>query len=341
MKRESVVLTLIVSLFLGGCALQRAQKVAVPETAAVKNPLPQWYIHPPANDEVWAYGKGEGMDANLSLQRAKTNLKQRASEELSATMRRMMSNKEGPFRYLQPDVLQKIEKRFDALTIPPVEIVEKDRIGPNRYLTLVRLSKKAWAEPLKHNFVKRLVAIEEAWWRGKGKDTLTRYRLAVDSSRALKRLLPDYLLIQGLAPFPTTIRKRVENGLYYFIQTSKRLKKRLVYCVEPAPTSALKLFSQALAKALRHRHALLLKPHRANASTLCIRLGGKFAHTTRQGEHVVTGHIDLKIHERYGAPLFTKHYTVVGRAEESGTVALENAADAFEKRVEREGIFSE
>ncbi|WP_456452213.1 hypothetical protein [Hydrogenimonas sp.] len=340
MKRKiafSLFLCLALST-LTGC-LKEQPKTPDVQTVAYEEPEPAWYRQPPQADERFFYAVGEGDTVEAAAQAAVAGFKARFVSETAMKLLAKVNQKEGVVRHLPKSALAEVEKLLRDAEVP-YEVQKSEKLGQKRAVALVAVDRQAYARPLKKETMRRLVAVEERWHRAGGANALERYKLAEDSYRKMQTLLPWYLAANAIAPFSDKVAKRVEQGTPYFAYTAKRLKKRLKFCVEPVQVPALKLFAKAVEEGLESQRLVTKRPGEATKEVLCITVTGKLVHDRQGDRHIVDADIALKLHERYKAPVVVQRYRVRGVSDQSGTAALEMAAEALRKEVEKKFLLS-
>jgi hypothetical protein len=337
-KIKSYIFLPLCVLLLTGCATDRpAPSEAI--RVSYEAPEPEWYAQPPESDEKFFYAVGEGNTTRQAetdaLARFKRALARDTAERLTAGIR----SGKGIYRYLTPRDVQKVRALLEEAGFPHT-LRHQKRLSEERYVVLVAIDKEASASPLKKETLRRLVSVEERWHAAMRGNPLERYILAEASLERMRELLPVYFAADAISPFSDAIRKRVEEGTPYFDHTAKRLKKRLKFCVEPVRVPALRLFANAVEKGLETRRLVTTRAAKSSKEVLCITVTGKLLHDKKGELHRVDADITLKLHERYKAPILTQRYRVRGVSDQSGTAALERAAEALKKEVERRFLLS-
>jgi hypothetical protein len=326
------------ALMLAGCLKEGPR---APETVRVpyEEHAPEWYLSPPEADADHFYATGEGNTTAEAEARALASFRRRFAERVVAETARKRAAGQGVYAYLSESGVRRVGQLL-AETTYPATLRKGERLSVDKTVVLMAIDRKKAAAPLKKETMRRLVAVEEQWLKARDSNILARYRLARTSLGKMQALLPWYLAADAIPPFSDNVAGRVEQGTPYFARTAKRLRKRLRFCLEPVRVPALKLFAHAVEEGLAHRHLATRPPAKASKEVLCITVGGELLHKRLEGRHVVDADITLTIHEKYGAPVTVERYRVKGVSAESGPDALQKAAEALEKEVEKRFLFN-
>jgi hypothetical protein len=333
--RQTLLLTLLFLLF-SGCSQTRVTKRVEP--APVEAALPAWYTGPLREKGGYLYGKGSSDTEEKATEAALADLRERVYGEVLGTFE---ENLKRLGRYLTKREIASIRKNLSHLKITGYEVTKRACLSDGRCLAMVRVSRADLAAPYKKRIIRRLVPIEEGWHGVQRRDILTRYRTAKTAHRKMVALLPDYIFAASIDPFGENVRKRVENGIPYFARMERSLKDRLSFCLEPAETPALELFSEAVETRLKSGHYPIVAWDEAGKDTICIRVEGVFDHDNDAETHRLRASIDLKLREPYRQVIEKRHYVVNGASSQSGIEALHQAKRALEKRLSRDFPFSE
>ncbi len=301
--------------------------------ATTQTVLPDWYQNPPAATSQMLYGVGKGANLPEAKAEAVRKLLETLSVEISETLQSGMRRKRGIYRYLDPGSAKAVDLSLGGVPLSSYGLLESEKLPDGSSIVLVGIERKRFAEPLKRVVLRRLVEIEERWHASGEESTLQRYRIAVESFEKMKRLLPHYLAAHAISPFSRPIVSRIEEGTPYFERIGERLKKRLGFCIEPAVTPALRLFSDAVETALKEKRIALLESERAGRNTLCISVKGRILHEKSAGSHTIRAAIELILHKRSGDPILVQHYSVEGVSDKSGPDALQKAAEGLRREV--------
>ena len=321
-------------LFFAGCvSTSNNPEIVVKNENAAPAAVPSWYLHGPEEkgEAVVAYGVGpteEAAEAN-----AVTQLKRWLAEEAVKPCR--AKEKDAACRYLGKDAARKIEAVVEASKVP-YETEKSETVENNATAVAVRVEKKGWAKPLKREILRRLVPIEERWHAASKKPVSERVRIAESSRKGLTELLPAYLAVQRLDPYGETMRRRIVHAIPYFDAVKKRLRRTVVYCVEPPASPALRLFARAVKEGLKAKGAQTVAPKNRTPHTLCVTVKGRLVHSRKGENHIVDARVELLFHEPYKPPVATRRYNVRGVSPESGTAALEEAAEKLRRLVAKE-----
>ncbi|WP_457599338.1 DUF6886 family protein [Hydrogenimonas sp.] len=329
-------------LLLAGCgrydALRPMSSKApqTPQTPEAKSEtvLPEWYRNPPTSSAM-LQGVGKGESLPEAKADAVANLRERVSARLLATLESGMESRRGIYRYLDRKSLKAAERSLNRLPFSSYTLLKTQKLPDGTYIVLIGIERKRFVKPLKKSILQRLVAIEERWHASVKESTLQRYRLAEDSFEKMKKLLPDYLAAHAVSPFSRPIVSRIEDGTPYFERVGKRLKRDLRFCVEPANTPALSLFANAVEKALKAERLTVSDDDALRRDALCITVKGRILHERSAGNHIIRAAIELTLHKRYGDPIVIQQYTVKGVSDESGTDALQKAADRLQRTLQK------
>ncbi len=329
----------ILSLFFTGCTHTVMEKRVHSSAAAGKQPFKTATLPPalqcPKNDRTKLYGMAAGESEKDAVKQAVLHLKRRVWSEFVAEMDRQYEGDRRVFRYLPKEQIKRAKRVLERIPFSVFTVLTSHRLENGKTEAVVTVERKKMAAPLKKAVMARLVAIEERWHTSRGESLLERYLLAGDSLKKMQRLLPEYLLADYISPFSTPIASRVENSLPYFDKTAGRLKKRLRFCIEPVTTPAMKLFAEAVARVLKKERLISTGPTGSDSRTLCISIEGDLTHKKRAQEHIFEATLQLTLHKRYKAPIATERYRVRGVSRQSGTKALEKAAEALQKELEK------
>ncbi|WP_457596435.1 hypothetical protein [Hydrogenimonas sp.] len=325
-------LTVAMLWWLAGCMGQQPQKAPV-EKVLYEKPEPVWFTRPPEDDEKRLYETGDGNDTASALNDTKDRLRERLCGIVETYARRRASEEGGLSGFIDSKTVQEACRSVEKAA-PEPEVMEKRRLSKERTVLLASFDRHALAAPLKSATLRRLVAIEERWHAAMKEPPPRRAELARASLDGMRRLLPLYLAADAIEPFGEAVRKRVETGLPYFRRMARTLPKRVRYCVEPVRVPSLKLFAKALREALSEKK-LLVEPRHAPSGALCVKVTGRLEHARAGGRHIVDADIALGLHERYKPIRTIRRFHVRGESEESGSIALERAAEAFGARVVR------
>lgn len=324
-------------LFLfSGCSRKVVQDPVEP--AEVKAAVPAWYTSDTEEDEKVFRGKGSADTIEKATQAALADMRRKMTEK----MLRAFGKKKRKFsKYLDKNEIESIEKRLKRLKISDYEVARSLCLPGGPCFVTARLDRARLARPYKKRVIRRLVPIEESWHAVSGSDILTRYRTARKARKRMAALLPDYLLASAIEPFGENVTNRVEAALPYFARMERSLRRRISFCIEPAETPALELFSEAVETALRKEHYPVLVWDEAKKDTICIRVEGKLYHDNRADTHLLTGSIDLKLREPYKKVIEKRHYRIKGASSQSGIEALHRAKKALEKSLAEDFPLSE
>ena len=326
------VLFLLFLIFLAGCGQKSVVEPVRVATVQKKRTMPEWYTHPPRNDEKMFYGAGSGRTPEEAQKAAMADLKKRLSAEVTSVYAVKIKKFK---RYLKGTGHGRPENRLDTLPAGSYEIIESQRLDDSHWSVLIGARRSDVAKPLKKAVVRRLVPIEESWHRVRSSNVLIRYRTARAARRKMVGLLPDYLLASSIEPFSKRMKNRIEGAIPYFSRIEKSLRNRLRFCMEPAKTPALELFSKAVEKALKKEKIPVVSRNDTNSDTICIQVDGKLSHHSTADMHMLRASIDLKLREPYKKIIEKRHYVVNGTSSQSGSKALERATKALEERVSR------
>ncbi len=329
MKRYlRVLLGLLIVLFFAGCVSTSNNPEIVTKNKAVSPTSPAWYSGGPEEKGEWIISYGVGPTKEVAEANAVTRLKRWFVEEAM----KPCGQKEGNVacRYLGKDADRKVEAVVEASNIA-YETIRSETVESNATAVAIRVEKKAWAKPLKTEILRHLVPIEEGWHAASKKSATERIRIAESSRNRLTKLLPMYLVIQRLDPYSESMQKRIVHAIPYFDAVRKRLQRAVVYCVEPPASPALRLFAQAVREGLEARGSRTIPPAKRSSHTLCITVKGHLVHSKKGETHIVDGTIELLFHEPYKNPIIIRRYKVRGASAESGTAALENAAERLRR----------
>ncbi|WP_201353392.1 LPP20 family lipoprotein [Hydrogenimonas urashimensis] len=328
---------LIFFLFLAGCSQKEIQKDAdIPQQKEV-DAMPGWYTHPPENSDTLFYGIGRGTTPDAAAEAARKDLNERISDDLLARCR---IHEKRVKRYLTESQTRTLHRRLEKFHVKDIKMLKSER-RPEGYIVLVGAGRADLAKPLKRKVIRRLVPIEERWHAVRTSNILVRYKTLNEAKKKIRELLPDYLVASAIEPFSKNITSRVEEALPYFDRMERSLKKRLSFCIEPAETPALELFSEAVEKALTKENYPVVTSDGVKKDTICILVEGVLDHHSSADTHMLSASIDLKLREPHRHVIEKRHYVVTGTSSKSGMRALQKATQALEKQL-REGFpFSE
>ena len=314
-------------LFLfSGCSRKVVQDPVEP--AEVKVAVPAWYTGPTQESGKSFFGKGSADTMEEATKAALADMKKGMTEKILRTFK----EKKRKFgRHLGKNEIESITKRLKRLKISDYEVTRSRCLPGGPCFVEVSVDRGIVARPYKKRVIRRLVPIEESWHAVSGSDILTRYRTAKKAKKKMIALLPEYLFASSIEPFGKSVRSRVEGGISYFARTERSLKKRLSFCVEPAETPALELFSEAVERVLRRENYPVLAWDEAKKDTICIQVEGKLYHDSRADTHLLRASIDLKLREPYKKVIEKRHYVVKGASSQSGIQALYRAKKALER----------
>jgi len=335
---SAIVLLFASWLLMTGCAHNGSVEPAA-ERVDYEAPAPTWYTHPPEANASEFFAVGEGEDPDLAARHAVETFKDRW---VSETVLRIVAERqkgEGPARYLDAEGMHRLEELLKEAPFSS-QILRQRRLADRKFAVLVAIDRRASAAALKERVLRKLVRIEEGWHAAARANPLRRYKVASESYEKMRSLLPLYLAADRIDPYGRKMADRVEKGLPYFAAVAKRLKKSLRFCVEPVRVPALRLFARATEEGLKRQRLAMEGAQKASRDTLCVTVRGKLLHKRAGGRYEVTGTITLTLHEKYKKPIVTQTYRVRGVSEESGPAALEKAADALRKAVEKRFLLS-
>ncbi len=336
---RALFLVSALSLFFAGCAhttFENSEQTAKPpKKHSYRNTAFQTTLRCPENDDRRLYGMAIGSSVEEAKMRAISNLRERVWSDFLAKADDNSYEKGRVLGYISKEDLKRVKRALEKIPDSKYMVFKKYTQNGGSIAAVVTIERKEMAKPLKKSLLSKLVAVEERWHRSRGQSILERYLLAVDSLGKMQLLLPEYLLADFISPFSTAIAARVENGLPYFDKTAGRLKKRLRFCIEPVSTPAMKLFADAVAKVLKKERLISTDPDKGDSRTLCITIEGDLVHKRYAQQHIFEATLQLTLHKRYKAPISIQRYKVRGVSNESGTKALEKAAEALQKEMER------
>ncbi|WP_456449589.1 hypothetical protein [Hydrogenimonas sp.] len=312
-------------LLMGGCS--QKSSTTYPDISG-KRSLPVWYTRLPEGRDFYGRGMAETMER--AVERAESELRDDREEKLLRSFEKRWKRFEA---YLDEKERKRIEKDLLRLKIFRYEISKKEKLPDGRCVVLLGVKRSVLAEPFKKKVLHELVSIEESWHAVRDSDLLTRYRTARRSGAAMIGLLPDYVFASSIDPFPKSVEKRMEEGVSYFSGMERSLRNRLRFCIEPAETPALRLFSEAVENVLKRGRYPLVDWGKAKEDTICILVEGKLRHERDTDFHLLRASIDLKLREPYRDVIEKRHYVVKGVSASSGLGALHQAKRALERRL--------
>ncbi len=334
-----VLAAAVLVLFFAGCShdtiVQRPQISEPIQSRTLKSAMPAWFLHVPENSLESFYGVGKGRDIQEAEENAVSDLNSRVWSDF---IKKRISGADGHkyiIRYLSKEAVESTKSRLKKIPISKYRVLKSYSGEDGTAAVLVEIKRKDLAKPLKKEILGRLVSIEERWHSSRGQTVLERYILAKDSFEKMSRFLPDYLLADYISPFSGKVASRVENGLPYFYKTANRLKKSLRFCIEPVSTPAMKFFADAVAKALKKEQLVSTNETKADSRTLCITINGTLLHKKSAQDHIFEATVKLTLHKRYKAPISVQYYKVRGISQDSGTMALQKAAQELEKELQK------
>ena len=326
-------------LLFGGCIHNRVslkpQPTSNTEHRAVETALSSYRIELPQNDGSAFFGLGEGSSEQEAKERAVLDLNRRVWSEFMAEIDSDIDTRKRLFRYLSKEEIGKAKRLLKSFPLSKYTVLKSHTRKDGTVILLVKVRRAELSKPLKRDLLRRLVPIEERWHSSRKQSVIERYIIAKDSFKKMVALLPEYLFSNYVTPFPAPIAERVERGIPYFDRTAGRLKRRLKFCIEPVSTPAMKFFAEAVEKVLQKERMLYMNDSEAHSNTLCITVKGELTHKKRAQKHIFEAKLELALHKRYESPISIQSYIVRGESEESGTRALQKAAQELEKELQK------
>ena len=335
---RAVSTLLIFMLFFVGCthngAIPEPQPTPNTEHTLSEKAAGSDTVELPENDKNALYGIGEGSDEREAKERAIRDLKRRVWSGFMAWID-SDTDKKPIFRYISKKRIEKAKRVLKRIPISEYSVFKSCTRKDGTAVLLVKSRRAELSKRFKWDLLRKPVPIEERWHSSRKKSPVERYIVAKDSFKKMVDLLPEYLFADYITPFPAPIAERVERGTPYFERTADRLKRGLKFCIEPVSMPAMKFFADALERVLQKERVLRPGGSQTNGDTLCITLKGELIHKRRAQKHIFEGRVELALHKRYRAPISIQSYIVRGESEESGTKALQKAAQELQKKLRK------
>ena len=120
-------------LLLSGCSSK--PDVALNE----RSMLPQWFLTPPQNDEVYLYGIGSGKNSEEATQQALENFLSKLSITIESSFSMQQKSKKALWEYFSTTSRLDIKSSVAKMKVNNYEVIQMQKMQYNEYISLVRV----------------------------------------------------------------------------------------------------------------------------------------------------------------------------------------------------------
>ena len=313
MRRRLTLLGL--AWLLAGCAATRPVPSATSQT-----PLPEWYLHPPADNGVELFGVGEGATMEAATKKALADM----AEKIRVTLRsqetiRARSHRD-VYEYTDRVVTQSIDTRSEALPFAGYRVQKSAHPAFDRYLVLVTLPRTKLCDALAENLRAAMPPPLPKGGRWRRLEALRKAKTEMAPYRSKATIL------QSACPLPyhpvaETFLKRFKR-----IETMRQnLLSQLRIAIRPL-TPAARPYAKILAQTLSQKGIALSE---RGAVKLLVEVTQR--HDRYEGFYVVEPLVTLTLIDDDGTAVLSRTIALKGISARNDEGARKRALEAFKK----------
>ncbi len=330
MKKIITALTgLVILLGLTGCGGGGA-----PQPAYEEKPMPSWYINPPANNPMYLYGLGEGMNIERATRNALDNMASRLSVTVESTYEVKTKIQKGYTESFSQNSQRNLKSEVAKIRISNYEVDKSEKIAPGHYVVLVKSDKEKFYTSLVKELDMKFKTLNEKRAVNKGANIIKQAYFYQDAVNETNEMMST-LLVLGTLDENFNDKKYLDD-----IQTinaeNEAVKKAINFVIQTDKASLN--MAEAVRVALTDSGFKVVSSKAKNSNTVFVKLSSRAEESKAMGFIVAKITTNIEVKTADGKTVGGNKLNINGQSPQSFELAKENGSKKLKKMIQKEGI---
>ena len=320
---------LLIVMGLTGCGGGSA-----PQPTYEEKPMPSWYVNPPANNEMFLYGLGEGMNIERATRNALDNMASRLSVTVESTYEVKTKIQKGYTESFSQNSERNLKSEVAKIRISNYEVDKSDKLAPGHFIVLVKSDKEKFYSSLVKELDVKFKTLNDKRAANATSNIIKKayfYQEAVNETNDMM----STLLVLG------TLNSKFDDAKYLKdIQTinaeNEAVKKAINFVISSDKASIN--MAEAIRVALTDSGFKVVSSKAQNSDTVLVKLTSRAEESQAMGFIVAKITTNIEVTTADGKTVGGNKLNINGQSPQSFELAKENGSKKLKEMIQKDGI---
>jgi len=330
MKRIFGLITVLVVMFgLTACGSSAPQPAAVQEKE-----MPSWYINPPANNEMFLYGMGEGMNIERATRNALDNMASRLSVTVESTYEVKTKIQKGYTESFSQNSERNLKSEVSKIRISNYEVDKSEKMAPGHFIVLVKSDKEKFYNSLVKELDVKIKAIEEKRAGYQDANIIKKAYFYQDAVNETNSFMPTMLVLGTLSD--SFDDAKYLKAISRLNNESEAVKKAINFVLTSDKASIN--MAEAILVALTDSGFKVVSSKSKNKDTVFVKLTSRAEESQAMGFIVAKITTNIEVTTADGKTVGGNKLNINGQSPQSFELAKENGSKKLKSMIDKDGI---
>ena len=305
-----------------------------PQPTYQEKEMPSWYINPPANNPMYLYGLGEGMNIEQATRNALDNMASRLSVTVESSYEVKTKIQKGYNESFSQNSERNLKSEVAKIRISNYEVDKSEKIAPGHYVVLVKSDKEKFYSSLVKELDQKFQTLNDKRAANQNANIIKRAYFYQDAVNETNGMMPT-LLVLG------TLSEQFDDAKYLKdIQAlnaeNEALKKAINFVIQSDRASVN--MAEAVRVALTDSGFKVVSSKAQNANTVFVKLTSRAEESQAMGFIVAKITTNIEVNTADGKTVGGNKLNINGQSPQSFELAKENGSKKLKKMIEKDGI---